>query len=525
MSTPTKTPSPKGAPPVPGNTPMAPPTTPGAHSPSMTPATPGRTVSSPAPHTPGTSNSPASVPRTPGGSLLKSCSADPTDFTKIKIHTAKCTECDQRNETDNMLRCPGCGWQICVPCQEKRTKKGRDLIHGGMGTPGGLLGLRSGGISKRRVLGSIKSPAPSPSKPLPKPQLQDDIAMNDRTASTSMASTIPDIKGKGRARPTPASKPLPKKRPAKGKAKVDLSDESSDDDFAPDPTSPTTHKRRRTTLHITDTPTATSARPHRRTAHTTNNTQANYVTLSSPSPDASSDSLSVPADIAASTGRRPTSLNHGELQRAFGVDVSVLPEGRIHELLRENGIDVPGRRYNEHFLARREPVVVNPVIGIPDVVRRMAETKGRLSAEERVEMRNREAIERAYQPVQTLRLLAKNISIKHTAQASKSFNPPLTTDESAEISSALDETARKWASATHAKLPAALQRTVDRGLDMRLDHVDAAYRAQVEKVLEERAAGKIAEYEEERRMIGGGEWDEGEDTGAVEDVAQLVEKE
>ncbi|KAI9872013.1 MAG: hypothetical protein M1823_008285, partial [Watsoniomyces obsoletus] len=136
MSTPTKTPSPKGAPPVPGNTPMAPPTTPGAHSPSMTPATPGRTVSSPAPHTPGTLKSPASVPRTPGGSLLKSCSADPVDFTKIKIHTAKCTECDQRNETDNMLRCPGCGWQICVPCQEKRTKKGRDLIHGGMGTPG-----------------------------------------------------------------------------------------------------------------------------------------------------------------------------------------------------------------------------------------------------------------------------------------------------------------------------------------------------------------------------------------------------
>ena len=35
------------------------------------------------------------------------CSADPSDFLSIKIHTAKCSCCDQKNK-DTILRCPNC---------------------------------------------------------------------------------------------------------------------------------------------------------------------------------------------------------------------------------------------------------------------------------------------------------------------------------------------------------------------------------------------------------------------------------
>lgn len=40
---------------------------------------------------------------------------------------------------------------------------------------------------------------------------------------------------------------------------------------------------------------------------------------------------------------------------------------------------------------------------------------------------------------------------------------------------------------------------MDKGLDMRLDHVDAAWQAELEKGIEGVARGKLREFEEERR--------------------------
>jgi hypothetical protein len=225
----------------------------------------------------------------------------------------------------------------------------------------------------------MKSPAPSSAKEVE--ASKEDVEMTNTVDAN-------DGKGKGKAKPTAAPKPAPKKRPAKSKAKPNHSDESSDDDFAPDPSSPTSHKRRRTTIHITDTPTATSARPHRRPAPTT--TLPTYIAASSPSSDGSSSD--VPADIANSMGRRPTTLNHGEMQRQWNIDIDKLPTGRIHELLRENGVDVTGHRYEQHFLERYEPVVSSPTIAIPDAVRRMGDAAPRLSAVEKVNLRNKAAM-------------------------------------------------------------------------------------------------------------------------------------
>jgi hypothetical protein len=58
---------------------------------------------------------------------------------------------------------------------------------------------------------------------------------------------------------------------------------------------------------------------------------------------------------------------------------------------------------------------------------------------------------------------------------------------------------------------------------MRLDHVDAAYSAQLERLLQDRAASKLREFEEERRVVGmGGEEGDGERDGEAEERVMLA---
>jgi hypothetical protein len=72
---------------------------------------------------------------TPGGSQRKVCTIKEPEYKRVKIHTAKCTECDFRND-ELMRRCPGCTFQICQPCYDKRLKEGVSLLHGNMPVPG-----------------------------------------------------------------------------------------------------------------------------------------------------------------------------------------------------------------------------------------------------------------------------------------------------------------------------------------------------------------------------------------------------
>jgi hypothetical protein len=236
-----------------------------------------------------------------------------------------------------------------------REKKGQSFAHGGMLSPGGI---GSSTVPRRLVPGVGNSPI-------------------KKTEESEIDVTISAdrVKDKGNA----ASK---KQAVAKGKAKVVILDEeSSDDDSMPDPTSPTLNKRRRTTLNITDTPTATSARPSR-TASLSAPTPA-YVAPSSPS------SGSVSGTEALAPTGRPSSLNSAQVKKAWDMDTQhVAPTGRIHELLEQHGVNTPDNRYEDHFLRRYEPVVTNRVISIPESVKRMAETKPWLSAEQKVDARN-----------------------------------------------------------------------------------------------------------------------------------------
>lgn len=218
-------------------------------------------------------------------------------------------------------------------------------------SPGGLgSGLGSGSSAvRRKVVGKIGS---SPSiSPTPAKDAGDDEDMEEGP-----------VEPKGKAK-----KVLPgKKRAAKSKPAV--SDESDDDDFRPDLASPTASKKRRTTLAITDTPTATSARPSRTALQT-----SAYVAQHSPSPSSSG------RDLLESSSQRPVSLERQD----------AAPTGRLQELLEANGVNTPGNRYDQHFLQRHDFVVTNPVTRIPETVRRMAEPKPRLTAEQKVDLMNK----------------------------------------------------------------------------------------------------------------------------------------
>ncbi|KAF2638653.1 hypothetical protein P280DRAFT_481995 [Massarina eburnea CBS 473.64] len=87
------------------------------------------------------------------------CTEDLNNYATITIHTAKCSACDRRNMTSFMLRCKGCGWQICHPCQEAREKKNTlTVAHGKVGaTPRSSFG---------RPLPPSISTAPIPMKAL-----------------------------------------------------------------------------------------------------------------------------------------------------------------------------------------------------------------------------------------------------------------------------------------------------------------------------------------------------------------------
>lgn len=133
----------------------------------------------------------------------------------------------------------------------------------------------------------------------------------------------------------PAPKPKFKSKP-KARAATrsnDYADSSSDEDFAPDPSSPTSNKRRRTEI--------------------------------ASKTDGSSD-LPSPFLKPSDMRRDCTKL---------GLGGSMLPEKTVHkmstnELLAYHGVNTTLSPYTAHLLSRDEPVMSNPVIRIPEIVKR-----------------------------------------------------------------------------------------------------------------------------------------------------------
>ncbi|KAH9876651.1 hypothetical protein J1614_003783 [Plenodomus biglobosus] len=273
---------------------------------------------------------PPRTPRTPASGTGQVCTTDATLFRCVSIHTAKCTECDKRNKAI-MRRCPGCTFQVCTPCFEKREKEGRGLRHGiamsGSASPATERMVRT------RPFGSSGGG-----------QTQKIGGPRDEGIAGGEGKGKRKIKQEG----------LPKKRAARKKKTprfVDSEDEEDDElsseGYEPEEGTPTPSKRRRSVLTM-DGPSFASPRQIVRKPPTASS-NSTYQFPSSLVPEDASDA-------PASTGGPRSEHGIDELMRSFGVNTAENP-------------------YHEHPLSRRMPVVANPAIKIPSKMMRKFEPR------------------------------------------------------------------------------------------------------------------------------------------------------
>ncbi|KAF1850189.1 uncharacterized protein K460DRAFT_270887 [Cucurbitaria berberidis CBS 394.84] len=426
------------------------PATPRSRKRNLPPATPGRSITSPFP---------SRTPRTPGGTVT-SCTSDNSLFALVTVHTAKCTECDQRNK-DTMRRCPGCTFQVCKPCYERREKQGRGLLHGNLMSGGGGTPTTQRTVRKKPV-------ATTPGGRSVKAEVE---AKKEEVATKAEAEgevkKVTERKEKAAPVPKLAAS---KKRAVRRKLMVlDFSSEESSDhddtDFVSDSTSPTPSKRRRTALSFdgaaspasssttraTRKPLPTAAMPTNRTANLAN--------------------TGAPLDPPGSTGSfRSSELNEDDILHLYGV-----------------------KGYDEPLLGRRQPVMSNPVIEIPDIVKRNFKPR---PTQEEIHKKLQEntlkhmeaqwkAEEEAY--LYTVRAFVEREAAKHRDDVA------MDEDENEALFSAVKEAGRKWSNHTYNKLDVATQNLVRRGLDMRLDRIDEKYKAELATLLSDCAARKLQE--------------------------------
>ncbi|CAN9096865.1 unnamed protein product [Alternaria alternata] len=428
---------------------MDPPATPGAGrsakdstsilirspAPAPAPSTPGRSDRTLLPSTPRASNSPfpTRAPRTPGGSSLTLCTVDESKYSKVTVHTAKCTECDKRN-MDTMRRCPGCTFQVCQPCYEKRLKQDKGLLHGNMATPGAA----GGGLSASGGSRAVRK------KPLPSTEEIGDKIENEEGPSHRKIETTPAM-----------PKSSAKKRAIKKKAPLDETEESSEDEFEPDDTSPTPSKRRRRSeLTFAESALATALR-------TPPATRATRKSLPAPTHRAPSSPASDPGNAGTSVGYGPS----GFLSSEFMGDKDLY--------------DVGIKPYKDQpLLARREPVISNPANRIPDIIKR-----AELNDDGKADMMKK--AEQNADP-QTVAAFVEE-------EAARYQNETMDEDENEAILSAMKSAALVWGKQMYKKLDSETQLAVQPGLKLRLDLIDNTFREELAKLMGEHADRIISE--------------------------------
>lgn len=348
---------------------MDPPATPGpgqsTNEPTSTPAptpatsTPGRRDHTLLPGTPQASNSPfpARAPRTPGGTSYTLCTVDESQYSRVTVHTAKCTECDKRN-MDTMRRCPGCTFQVCQPCYEKRLRDSKGLLHGNMASPG-LTGV--GFVASSGCRAVRKKPFSSTPGSKSTEKKVDKVEEQEEESSLTTEEPAPV-----------AQKSSGKKRAIKKQALVvdSEAEESSEDDFEPDDTSPTPSKRRRTGRRRSELTFAESALATALPAPPA--TRATRKSLPAPTYRAPSSPGSNPVNAGTSVGYRP----NGFLGSDFEGDKDLF--------------DVGIKPYKDQpLLARREPVRLNPAGRIPDIIKRGGQPRAENQTYENIQARLR----------------------------------------------------------------------------------------------------------------------------------------
>lgn len=70
-------------------------------------------------------------------------------FKEIKIHTAKCDECDKHN-AHTIYRCLDCSLQCCTPCWEKKGGDGKHVINSVIATAGKPVIVKADSAEQRK---------------------------------------------------------------------------------------------------------------------------------------------------------------------------------------------------------------------------------------------------------------------------------------------------------------------------------------------------------------------------------------
>ncbi|RYO65012.1 hypothetical protein AA0113_g5604 [Alternaria arborescens] len=458
-TSPSKQGSPRGA--------MDPPATPGAGrsakdstsilipspAPAPAPSTPGRGDRTLLPSTPRASNSPfpTRAPRTPGGSSLTLCTVDESKYSKVTVHTAKCTECDKRN-MDTMRRCPGCTFQVCQPCYEKRLKQDKGLLHGNMATPGATGGGLSASSGSRAVR----------KKPLPSTEEIGDKVENEEDPSPMKIEITPAM-----------PKSSAKKRAIKKKAPLGETEESSEDEFEPDDTSPTPSKRRRTGRRRSELTFAESALAT--ALRTPPATRATRKSLPAPTHRAPSSPASEPGNTGTSIGYGPS----GFLSSDFMGDKDLY--------------DVGIKPYKDQpLLARREPVISNPANRIPDIIKRAGKPRPSNQTYHNIQKKLRAKLQQ-----NQVHEADQDETVAHTTEQSKAEQnaDPQTVAAfvEKEAASAMKSAALVWGKQTYKKLDSETQLTVQPGLKLRLDLINKTFREELAKLTGEHADRILSE--------------------------------
>lgn len=264
----------------------------------------------------------------------------------------------------------------------------------GGGGLSGLMGRAGSGVVRKKLPGMAGSLSPSPAAGVKRSYSTaiktEDSEMESEArdwihGANDDEDLVPSSSGKGKEKAVSSTgKSTAKKRAAKSKPRAILVDDSSDDEYTFGENSPTVNKKRRFVMGLTDSPTATSARPSRRTSVPNHA----YVPASSPASEDSRPEESSPAESSrAAETRRATENSRAAAEsaaessraeanrfkdphRSWNVGESnppqVVPDARIQELLEMHGVNTSGNRYQEHFLSRRSaPVMSNPSIAMP----------------------------------------------------------------------------------------------------------------------------------------------------------------
>ncbi|USP79521.1 hypothetical protein yc1106_06795 [Curvularia clavata] len=351
---------------------------------------------------------PIRTPRTPGDRAQNVCTLDETQFARVAVHTAKCTECDKRN-LDVMRRCPGCTFQVCQPCFQKRHQEGKGLVHGNMPTPGPAVPSGSGVRTARKK---------------PPPSISPTEVYSKKPESNAQEQPV-DTAAEEKESDSSTAKPNNRKRPARRTPSESSLEKSTEDS---DYTSPIPSKRARTVVSFAESAFATAGEepPTTRATHRSSLAATHEALTSATLNAVEPQSPAKEPPITRAARRSSLASTHEAIAPASSKTAKTQPTaGRApseppqNDILYHNAI----KNYKEPLLARREPITSNPVAHIPAIIKRGGKPKpSAKQIHQNIQEKVREKLNKYKDPVQDPEVLGTAASLFQLAMHSRGLD-------------------------------------------------------------------------------------------------------